>query len=53
MGSEMCIRDRSKSHEIVIGNDDGEIGGWYPANEPLRTGGSTIDLEINAEWDGY
>ena len=44
---------QSKSHEIVIGNDDGEIGGWYPANEPLRTGGSTIDLEINAEWDGY
>ena len=43
----------SKSHEIVIGEDDGETGGWYPANEPLRTGGSTLDLEINAVWDGY
>ena len=43
----------SKSHEIVIGEDDDVTGGWYPANEPLRTGGSTLDLEINAEWDGY
>ena len=43
----------SKSHEIVMGEDDGETGGWYPANEPLRTGGSTLDLEINAVWDGY
>ena len=44
---------QSKSHEIVIGEDDDAPGGWYPANEPLRTGGSTLDLEINAEWDGY
>ena len=43
----------SKSHDIDIGEDDGETGGWYPANEPLRTGGSTLDLEINAVWDGY
>ncbi len=44
---------QSKSHEIVIGEDDDAPGGWYPANEPLRAGGSTLDLEINAEWDGY
>ena len=43
----------SKNHEIVIGEDDDAIGGWYPANEPLRTGGSTLDLEIGAEWDGF
>ena len=43
----------AKNHEIVIGEDDDDVGGWYPANEPLRTGGSTLDLEINAEWDGY
>ena len=44
---------KSKSHEIVIGEDDDDTGGWYPANEPLRTGGSSLDLEINAVWDGY
>ena len=44
---------KSKNHEIVIGEDDDAIGGWYPANEPLRTGGSTLDLEIGAEWDGF
>ncbi len=44
---------KSKNHEIVIGEDDDNPGGWYPANEPLRTGGSTLDLEIEAVWDGY
>lgn len=45
--------DTSRTHEITIGEDTGNTGGWYPANEPLRTGGSSLDLDIEAKWDGY
>jgi hypothetical protein len=44
--------DTTRTHDIVIGEDTGGTG-WYPANEPLRTGGSSLDLEIEAQWDGY
>ena len=44
--------DTTRTHDIVIGEDTGSTG-WYPANEPLRTGGSSLDLEIEARWDGY
>ncbi len=44
--------DTTRTHDIVIGEDTGGTG-WYPANEPLRTGGSSLDLEIEARWDGY
>ena len=44
--------DTTRTHDIVIGEDTGGTG-WYPANEPLRTGGSSLDLEIEAKWDGY
>ena len=50
---EGLLITESMSHDIVIGEDDDVTGGWYPANEPLRTGGSSLDLEINAKWDGY
>ena len=50
---EGLLITESMSHDIVIGDDDDVTGGWYPANEPLRTGGSSLDLEINAKWDGY
>ena len=50
---EGLVITESMSHDIVIGDDDDVTGGWYPANEPLRTGGSSLDLEINAKWDGY
>ena len=50
---EGLLITESMSHDIVIGEDDDITGGWYPANEPLRTGGSSLDLEINAKWDGY
>ncbi len=44
--------DTTRTHQIVFGEDTGDSG-WYPANEPLRTGGSTLDLEIDAKWNGY
>ena len=50
---EGLLITESMGHDIVIGEDDDVTGGWYPANEPLRTGGSSLDLEINAKWDGY
>jgi hypothetical protein len=44
--------DTTRTHDIVIGEDTGGTG-WYPANEPLRTGGSSLDLQIEAKGDGY
>jgi len=44
--------DTTRTHDIVIGEDTGDTG-WYPANEPLRTGGSSLDMEIEAKWNGY
>ena len=44
--------DTTRTHDIVVGEDTGSTG-WYPANEPLRIGGSSLDLEIEAKWDGY
>ena len=40
------------SHFIEAGDDDGGGGSWYPASEPLRTGGSAILVSIDADWDG-
>ena len=40
------------SHFIEAGDDDGGGGSWYPASEPLRTGGSSILVSIDADWDG-
>lgn len=40
------------SHFIEAGEDDGGGGSWYPASEPLRTGGSGILVSIDADWDG-
>ncbi len=44
--------DTTRTHDIIIGEDTGNTG-WYPANEPLRTGGSSLDMEIEAKWNGY
>ncbi len=40
------------THFIEAGEDDGGGGSWYPASEPLRTGGSGIMVTVDAEWDG-
>ncbi len=42
----------SKSHEINIGDNNGGTGSYYPSSEPLRTSGSTINVEIEAEFKG-
>ena len=40
------------THFIESGGDDGGGGSWYPANEPLRSGGSNILIDVDAGWDG-
>ena len=41
----------SKIHEITLGQDTGD-NSWYPEEEPPRTGGSGLDVEINCKYDG-
>ena len=45
------IISSNKTHEIVVGEDSGP-GDWYPENEPLRDGGSTIEVDIDAKFKG-
>jgi hypothetical protein len=40
-----------KNHEIVIGEDDGQ-NDWYPENEPLRSGGSSLEINTDATFKG-
>ena len=40
------------THFIESGGDDGGGASWYPANEPLRSGGSDIVIGVDANWDG-
>ena len=47
----MCIRDRDKIHEITLGQDTGD-NSWYPEEEPPRTGGSDLTVEVNCKYDG-
>ncbi len=45
------IIDANKTHEIVVGEDSGP-GDWYPENEPLRDGGSDIEIDIDSKFKG-
>jgi len=45
------IISSNKTHEIVVGEDSGP-GDWYPENEPLRDGGSTIEVDIDTKFKG-
>jgi|TARA_B100001996_G_scaffold77854_1_gene57463 hypothetical protein len=40
-----------KIHEITLGQDTGD-NSWYPEEEPPRTGGSDLMVEINCKYDG-
>jgi len=40
-----------RSHDIVFTEGDGELS-WYPENEPLRTSGSDLDVDISIRYDG-
>ena len=44
--------ESNMTHFIESGGDDGGGGSWYPANEPLRSGGSDIVIGVDANWDG-
>ena len=40
-----------KIHDITLGQDTGD-NSWYPEEEPPRTGGSELMVEINCKYDG-
>ena len=40
-----------KVHEITLGQDTGD-NSWYPEEEPPRTGGSDLMVEVNCKYDG-
>ena len=44
--------EANMTHSITVGDDGGGGGTWYPANEPLRTGGTDLSVKISAEWKG-
>ena len=45
------VIEASKIHDITLGQDTGD-NSWYPEEEPPRTGGSGLDVEINCKYDG-
>ena len=45
------VIDANKIHDITLGQDTGD-NSWYPEEEPPRTGGSGLDVEINCKYDG-
>lgn len=49
---EGLVIEANMTHSITVGEDGGGSGTWYPANEPLRTGGTDLSVNINAEWKG-
>tara|TARA_B100001115_G_C15848654_1_gene429691 strand:+ start:17486 stop:19429 length:1944 start_codon:yes stop_codon:yes gene_type:complete len=44
--------ESNMTHFIESGGDDGGGASWYPASEPLRSGGSDIVIGVDANWDG-
>jgi hypothetical protein len=43
--------ETDKNHQITAGVDSGDTS-WYPSEEPSRSGGSSLDVNINCEYDG-
>lgn len=44
--------EASRTYEITAGEGGSGSGGWYPAAEPLRTGGTSLSLDVDAKFDG-
>ena len=45
------ILELNKTHDITIGGGDGQ-NDWYPENEPLRTGGAELEINVDAIFKG-
>ena len=45
------VIEANKIHDITLGQDTGD-NSWYPEEEPPRTGGSRLDVEINCKYGG-
>ncbi|MEE2650713.1 MAG: hypothetical protein VX571_04310 [Candidatus Thermoplasmatota archaeon] len=43
--------ETDKNHQITAGIDSGDTS-WYPAEEPSRSGGSDLNVNIDCEYDG-
>ncbi len=43
--------DADKLHEITLGQNTGD-NSWYPEEEPPRTGGSSLEVIIDCDYDG-
>ncbi len=43
--------DADKMHEITLGQNTGD-NSWYPEEEPPRTGGSSLEVIIDCDYDG-
>jgi len=44
--------EANRTYDIGAGEDGSNTGGWYPAVEPLRTGGTNLLVDVEAKFDG-
>ena len=44
---EGVIIQAELSHELTLDGSSGNGDGWYPSNEPVRTGGTNLHLDID------
>ena len=44
--------EANRTYDIVAGEGGGGSGSWYPAVEPLRTGGTNLLVDVDAKFDG-
>jgi hypothetical protein len=44
--------EANRTYDIVAGDGGSNAGGWYPAVEPLRTGGTNLLVDVSAKFDG-
>jgi len=44
--------EANRTYDITAGEGGGGSGSWYPAVEPLRTGGTNLLVDVDAKFDG-
>ena len=44
--------EANRTYNIEAGDGGSGSGSWYPATEPLRTGGSNLKIDIEAKFNG-